>query len=176
MLEQVGVILFLPCMRPPAMSSMNTLVVSVLLLAGASLAQMGGGGGGKCNFDAASSCALDGSDASYTETVSGLTRRIQASGCPNNNPHVPCIGDNPNAAVAQDYDSAIPSTPQFNGATYEAALAAAYSLADVGSLVGIARNGIAILSPYAGRNYGTVTGWDNSAVLGEGDTFDYCGG
>jgi len=43
-----------------------------------------------------------------------------------------------------------------------------------GGNVGVLFNGAAIFSPFGGPNYGTVTGYANAAVNGEGSTFDSC--
>merc|ERR1712139_475878 len=64
----------------------------------------------------------------------------------------------------------------FAGASYSAALSNAKDLSEQPSVIGLARNGIAILSCYGGNKYGQCKDWATSAVNAEGDTFDYCGG
>lgn len=46
--------------------------------------------------------------------------------------------------------------------------------ADGSGVTGYYFSGVMVFSPYGGPNYGTVTGYDNSATAAEGDSFDMC--
>ena len=63
---------------------------------------------GSCNSSPSDSCSTCGGSSDYDEVISidGTTRKIRASGCPNNNPMTNCLGDNPNMAAEHDTASA----------------------------------------------------------------------
>lgn len=134
------------------------------------------GAGAVCKKTVSSPCALDGTSSVYTESVAGDVRTIKASGCPNNNPVNVCVGDNPNPANNQDATMTIPATPRFHAGDYQASLAAAAPLKEVGGMIGITLNGVSVLSCYGGATYGVCTDYATSATKVEGDTFEYCGG
>ena len=142
-------------------TSPRTALLALLLVGSASA---------RCDT-ASAACALDGSSSTYTETVSGSTRRIVASGCPNNNPVVVCVGNNPNPAQDSGWDLSMPATPRLNSASYSASLAAAVDLSQTGGFVGITLNGVSVLSCYGGTQYGRCVDFATSASDVEGDTF-----
>lgn len=111
-------------------------------------------------------CATDGSDYSYTESVSsdGLTRTIVTTYCPNH----PVKQLNPNYAIKQTSTITVPAQPQYVGE-------GTADLTAQGGSVGVLYNGAMLFSPYGGDKYGTVTEYANSAAAMEGDTFDLCG-
>jgi hypothetical protein len=112
----------------------------------------------------AAQCADDGADYTYAETVSGATRSIAWSGCPNH----PTAEMNPNHAVKQARSYDVPATPEYS-ASQETDLSAK------GGGVGITIDGALIFSAFAGPSY-TLTGYTTSAPYLEGNTFDACGG
>jgi len=132
--------------------------------------------GGSCTVSNSDACSACGGSSKYVETIDGDTRRIRASGCPNNNPLTNCLGDNPSEAGEQDWKFDVVAAPRFNAGTYEASLSAALLLSEIGGIVGMTRNGVEVRSCYGGDMYGPCTGWSSSAVLFEADTFEYCGG
>ena len=100
---------------------------------------------GSCNGAAPSdACSATGTSSAYAETVNGATREIRASGCPNNNPVTNCLGDNPSRAAEQDWHFDVPATPMFVAGSYEASLAAATPLGEVGGLIAMTRNGVEV--------------------------------
>jgi len=88
--------------------------------------------GGSCSESSIDECSTAGEDAAYAETIDGDVRRIRSAGCPNNNPLTNCLASNPRPASLQDWIFDIPASPKFNAATYEASLANALSLTNIG--------------------------------------------
>lgn len=120
----------------------------------------------------AATCPTDGSGYDYSETVTGDTRTITYTACPNH----AWKAINPNEA---QYDGtqtiSIPAYPkiQNDGATGVSTTSKrTMDLTAKGGVVGIFFSAAALYSPYGGGKYGQVTGFDNSATNAEGDTFD----
>ena len=109
-------------------------------------------------------CATDGSDYSYTETVSGDTRTLVTTFCPNH----PYKNINPNYPIKTSTTYTVPAYPKYDTSNTA-------DLTSQGGIVGVLFNGAMLFSPYGGPNYGSVTGYSNSATAAEGDTFDLCG-
>ena len=114
---------------------------------------------------ALAACATDSSDYAYSESVSTTTRTVVTNHCPNHQYY----DVNPNTAIAGSTTYTMPYSPVYNTAQQT-------SLASTGSIVGVAFSAGMIYSAYGGSQYGTVTGYSNSAPYAEGDTFDMCGG
>jgi len=138
---------------------MRSLVTVVLLL-------------GESRLGSAVACAQDGSDYSYSESVSGATRTITTNHCPNH----PYYNLNPNTAVKSVQTYTVPASPVFKGtATDKTTSSANIDLSQKGGGVGVLFNGAFLFSPYGGSRYGQVTSFANSATYAEGNTFDQCG-
>ncbi|CAK0863062.1 unnamed protein product [Prorocentrum cordatum] len=117
-------------------------------------------------------CATDGSDYSYTESISGVRRKVVTNHCPNH----PFYDLNPNTAVKSSKTYTIPAIPTYVGAATDSSTSSAHvDLSAQGGAVGVFFNAAQLYSPYGGPTYGTVTGWANSAPFAEGNTFDPCG-
>jgi len=117
-------------------------------------------------------CATDGTDYTYTESVSGDTRTIVTNVCPNH----PWKKINPNDAYGATTTYTIPANPQFVGtATSSSTSSANIDVSEEGGATGILFNGAMLFSPFGGPNYGSATGYTSSATYAEGDTFDQCG-
>eukprot|EP00667_Euglena_gracilis_P013621 EG_transcript_14049 len=116
-----------------------------------------------CSYGA-TQCAKDGSDYSYTETISGQSRLITTTFCPNH----PYKNINPNYPVKGSTTFTVPAYPRYDPNSIT-------SLTEQGGITGVTFSGVMIFSPYGGTQYGKVTGYSNSAVAGEGFTFDMCG-
>ena len=50
-------------------------------------------GGGTCHTTVSDTCSTSGADAAYSETISGESRVLSTSGCPNSNPLTNCLGE-----------------------------------------------------------------------------------
>ena len=124
----------------------------------------GGGGGDDGGDDGgdATECAADGSDYSWSDTVSGATRTIATTHCPNR----ATANLNPGKAIVGDESYGVPAVPMLGTSDL--------SLAAVGGIVGVALDGAMIYSAYAGSV--ALEGYTTSANYLEGDTFDQCGG
>ena len=110
---------------------------------------------------AAAQCSTDGSDYTYTETVSGSTRTVAFNVCPN---HYYDDGNlNPNYAVSGDVTYNMPASPQY-------ASAATVDVSGQGGGVGVLFNGAYLYSAFAGSV--ALTGYSTSATALEGNTFD----
>lgn len=117
-------------------------------------------------------CARDGSDYSYTESVSGDTRTIVYNGCPNH----PWYQLNPNYPVMGSTTYNVPAYPQFVGSSTDSGTSTAnVDISAQGGAVGVFFNAAQLFSPYGGPSYGTVTSYSSSATYAEGNTFDQCG-
>ena len=83
------------------------------------------------------------------------------------------MGSNPNPATVRSWDSKIPATPYFAGSSYANALSgnSKKDLSQQASVIGLMRNGAALLSCYGGATYGQCTNWASSAVNHEGAPF-----
>ena len=131
------------------MSRATTTVIGFLLAQGAN----------------AAACAADGSDYTYSETLTGsTTRTIATNHCPNH----PTLDLNPNSAQSGSATYTIPATPEYNTGQQT-------DLSAVGAQIGVTFDGGMIFSAFAGPSY-TLTGWSTSAAALEGMTFDACGG
>lgn len=132
-------------MRPAA----DALLMSVVLLVSASPAL-------------AAQCAADGADYTWSESVSGATRTVSTSGCPNH----PTANLNGKYAVkaAQTYN--VPAVPQYSPSQTT-------DLSAYGAATGVTYDGAMLFSPWAGAQ---LTGYATSAPYLEGNTFDPCGG
>jgi len=120
----------------------------------------------------AATCAQDGSDYSYAESVSGSTRTITTNHCPNH----PNWNLNPNVAVKESTTYTMPASPTYVGSATDASTSSAeINLASKGGAVGVFFSAAQLFSPYGGPNYGAATSWDSSATYAEGNTFDQCG-
>jgi len=157
----------------PHTASMLLFLISVICPI-LTYGQMGGGSNNNNNNNnnspgttaSAGACSLDGSDATYTETIEsasdadgGYIRRIVSSGCPN---YDVSNAINPNDPTDQGKDYSIMAYPCFSDSDD-------YDVTCIGGDVGITVNGISILSLFPG-----TCGED--AVELEGDTFDSCSG
>lgn len=151
----------------PTLSSLSNGARVVALCAAFTLAaaQPPGGGRGPGGGTPGARCDFSGSDYLYEETISadGMTRTIKTNNCPNH----PYKNINPNYPVKLEQTYTLPAKPMYD-------TAAAANLAAQGGVTGLLFSGAQLFSPYGGQNYGTVTGYANSATAAEGDTFDLC--
>ena len=120
----------------------------------------------------AATCPTDGSGYDYSETVTGDTRTITYTACPNH----AWKAINPNKA---QYDTTqtirIPAYPKIQNEGVTGVSTTSKRTMDLtakGGVVGIFFSAAALYSPYGGGKYGQVVGFDNSATNAEGDTFD----
>ena len=111
-------------------------------------------------------CAEDGSDYMYTEMISGDSRIITTTFCPNH----AWQNVNPNYPVKAETRYTVPAHPR-----YDTVKAQFTSLTGRGGPVGVLYSGAMLFSPFGGPEHGDVTGYGNSAVAGEGASFDMCG-
>ncbi|CAE8596179.1 unnamed protein product [Polarella glacialis] len=123
-------------------------------------------------------CAQDGSDYSYTESVSSSpdTRTVVANGCPNH----PWYQLNDRKPYLNTWEGHVtytmPLYPQFVGSTTSPSSGSpAIDLSQTGSPIGILFNGGKLFSPYAGSETGQVKNYSTSATYLIGSTFDQCG-
>merc|ERR1719383_1302535 len=118
-------------------------------------------------------CASDGSSYEYSESLNNRIRLITVNHCPNH----PTFNLNLNYAISVSTNYRVPLYPQFLGtATDSGTESASIDLSSQGGPIGVAFSGAKIYSPFGGASYGAVTGYNNSAVYAEGNTFDQCGG
>jgi hypothetical protein len=124
----------------------------------------------------AATCPTDGSGYDYSETVSGDTRTITYTACPNH----AWKAINPNQAKYSGTKSiVIPAYPKIQTEGVAGVSSTAKRTMDLtakGGVVGIFFNAAGLYSPYGGPKYGQVTGFSNAATFAEGNTFDSCGG
>jgi len=117
-------------------------------------------------------CARDGSDYSYSESISGQTRTITYNGCPNH----PWYQLNPNYPVKATTTKEVPAYPKFEGSSGDMSQDSAnIDLREQGGDVGVFFNGAQLFSPYGGPSYGQASSFQSSATYAEGQSFDQCG-
>jgi len=153
----------------------DTVMMSLgasVTLAAAALCLQGCTGGGPPGGGGADSCASDGTDYTYTESVSGTDRTITTNHCPNH----PWVSLNPNTPIAEELSYTIPANPQFSGeATAWSQASAIKDLSAEGAGVGVFFSGAFLFSPYGGPMYGVTEDFESSAPYVEGNSFDQCG-
>ena len=88
------------------------------------------GSSGGSSGSTTSTCAEDGADYTWTDTVAGSTRTLTVSGCPNH----PTGDLNPNYAVKSSATYSVPAMPEYS-ASQETSLAA------VGGVTGVTFDG-----------------------------------
>ncbi len=117
-------------------------------------------------------CARDGSGYAYKEVLTGTTRSITISGCPNH----ANVDYTPNNATRGTFTMQVPLYPGFIGVDETKGT----SLVAQANSIGILFDGTTMYSAYGGASYGSLAAdlsnsYANSAPKAEGYAFDVCG-